>query len=53
MDQNLNSLPQKVTAVLAKYLDRILPSLSDNWWKSGLQKIKHKMLLNCCMQLFF
>ena len=36
MDQNLNSLLQKVTAVLAQYLGRILPLLSDNWWKDAV-----------------
>jgi len=39
MNNNLNSLLQKATISLAAYLDKILPSLANNWWKEAVVNI--------------
>ncbi len=36
MDYNLNNILQKVSARLAAYLEKILPSLFDDWWKQAV-----------------
>lgn len=36
MDNNLNNLLQKVTVSLAAYLERMLPSLFEDWWKQAV-----------------
>jgi len=32
MEDNLNLLIQRVTACLAEYLDKVLPSICEDWW---------------------
>ena len=36
MEINLNNLFPKVTQCLAAYLERVLPSLFDDWWKQAV-----------------
>lgn len=36
MDNNINSLLQKVSVNLATYLENVLPSLFENWWESAV-----------------
>ena len=36
MDHNLNNLLQRVTASLAAYLESVLPSLFEDWWKQAV-----------------
>lgn len=36
MEYNLNNLLQKVTVSLAAYLEKVLPSLFDDWWKKAV-----------------
>ena len=36
MEKNLNILLQKATKHIAIYLERVLPSLFDNWWKDAV-----------------
>ena len=36
MDNNLNSLFQKVTIRLAAYLDKVLPPLFEDWWNEAV-----------------
>lgn len=36
MGHNFNNLLRKATEALANYLDRLLPSLFDNWWKDAV-----------------
>ena len=36
MENNLNILLQKATEHLSIYLERVLPSLFDNWWKDAV-----------------
>jgi hypothetical protein len=36
MENNLNILLQKATEHISKYLERVLPSLFDNWWKDAV-----------------
>ncbi len=39
MDNNLNSLLQKATISLAAYLDKVLPSLFNDWWNEAVVNI--------------
>lgn len=39
MENNLNSLLQKVTKSLAAYLDEVLPSLFNDWWNDAVLNI--------------
>lgn len=39
MNNNLNSLLQKATISLAAYLDKILPSLFNDWWNEAVVNI--------------
>ena len=39
MDNNLNSLLQKATSSLAVYLEKVLPSLVNDWWKEAVVNI--------------
>jgi ATP-dependent helicase HepA len=36
MDYDINSLLQAVVKYLSSYLDQLLPSLFDNWWKDAV-----------------
>ena len=36
MEHNLNKLLQKATVCLAAYLERLLPSLFDDWWNKAV-----------------
>src|SRR5688572_23814374 len=36
MDYNLNNILQKVSVSLAAYLEKILPSLFDDWWTQAV-----------------
>ena len=36
MDRNLNNLLQKVTLSLAAYLEKMLPSLFEDWWEKAV-----------------
>jgi len=36
MDSNLNNLLQKVTASLATYLEKMLPSILEDWWEKAV-----------------
>ncbi len=36
MEHNLNKLLQKVTVSLAAYLEKVLPSLFEDWWKQAV-----------------
>jgi len=43
MDYNLTPLLHKITKSLAKYLDKILPALFNNWWKDAVyEKVTFK-----------
>jgi ATP-dependent helicase HepA len=39
MDSNLNDLLHKITGSLAGYLDAILPTLYEDWWKQAVVNI--------------
>ncbi len=39
MDNNLNSLLQKATISLAAYLEKVLPSLFNDWWNEAVINI--------------
>jgi hypothetical protein len=36
METNLNSLFQKLTAYLARYLESVLPSFFNDWWSEAV-----------------
>ena len=36
MEHNLNNLLQKVTVILAAYLEKVLPPLFEDWWKQAV-----------------
>ena len=36
MDHELHKLLKQAAEALASYLDRLLPSLFDNWWKDAV-----------------
>lgn len=36
MEYNLNSLLQKISVRLAAYLEKVLPSLFEDWWKQAV-----------------
>src|SRR3989338_1127794 len=36
MEYNLNNLLQKITVYLAAFLERVLPTLYEDWWKQAV-----------------
>jgi hypothetical protein len=36
MEYNLNPLLQKVTVSLAAYLEKVLPTILEDWWKQAV-----------------